>query len=123
MGHLRGALLSRVHPTRHSPGGDLVPLRRNLEGREGNQVSAQCGKVVLSDVYNSLPVLSHAEKQALLDRAVIATVEARGCPAGHDAQQAFDLAVDVFFALSCCLVQHSIAAALRQMEDEAALEG
>ncbi len=85
----------------------------------GNQ-AGESGE--MSDVYNELPELTRAEKQALLDRAVELTLAARGGPLTHDEQQRFDASVDLQFTMSSFMLVQGLAAQTRQREDEAALD-
>lgn len=76
----------------------------------------------MSDIYNYLPELTRAEKRAVLDRAVHATLAVYGIPSDHEAQQAFDVSVDLQFAMGCFLLQQAFAAQSRRLADEAALD-
>lgn len=72
--------------------------------------------------YNSLPELSRAEKVALLERAVEKTFDALGAPRNFEQQLAFDLKVDLMFAMSSCLLQQALRAQWCRLEDEFFLE-
>lgn len=73
----------------------------------------------MSDVYNTLPELTRVEKQTLLDRAVRAAIDVYGIPRDHEAQQAFDLSVDLRFTMGCFTLQQALAAQTRRLADEA----
>ncbi len=76
----------------------------------------------MSDVYNTLPELTRAEKQAVLTRAVESTLEMHGIPRDHEAQQAFDVSVDLQFVMGCFMLQQAFAAQARRLADEALLD-
>ncbi len=75
----------------------------------------------MSDVYNELPELTRAEKQAILERAVRSALAVYGPPRDFEAQQALDLSVDLQYAMGCFLLQQAFAAQARRLEDQAAL--